>query len=717
MSNRRRQYAVHPAVSTEGGVPVSSPLPAPGVPTVPVQNNVGFVNTGNSGTIQVGAPVQTMNTTPIPHAHTMSDNTFNQGPVKQQQMYGRDFSHVNECPPEYMRAVSTVIPNTKKAFKSSGVPVGCVINPLSVENDVDQSLPIVDFGNIGILRCRRCKIYINPYVTFSEGGRLWKCNFCNYSNDVPSEYFSPLDNRGIRTDINSRAELTNGAVEFIATRDYIKRPPAPPVYFFVVDVSYYSVHSGLLEILSNTLINILEYLPGYEDGTTRFGLITYDSTFHLYNLGGDVPNMVVSTSLDCTIPDGYELLVNLAQKKDVIVKLLQSLPMMFENTQDVNVCLGSAVKTASELMKRIGGGKMLVFNSVLPAVGDGALENRFDSKLLGTPKEVSLLKPEGNFYKDLGLECSSKNVGIDTFIFASSSFNDTATIGILSQFTGGQIFHYSHFSASAYGVKFSRDLQSTLLRETGFEAVMRVRCSLGLEIKKHFGHYLLRTTNLMALCAIDSDKAIAVQFDMTDNIASPDVYYQSALLYTNTRGEKVIRVFTLPVTASPDLRQVYDSLDFATLTNLIGKMAINKSLDSNLGNAREAVLNMCVDIIANYMKVTGQAPTGGQLNLPPSLDAYPMFTLALLKNVILAGGHAPDIRSYYQHLFTTMPVDFSSKFLYPQMYALDKMEEEVSITWKYLLFRMVSKTKMMKSFFLLLSPSPQSILHQMVHCS
>ena len=141
--------------------------------------------------------------------------------------------------------------------------------------------------------------------------------------------------------------------------------------------------------------------------------------------------------------------------------------MMFENTQEVNVCLGSAVKQASELMKRIGGGKMLVFNSVLPAVGEGKLDNRFDTKLLGTPKEVNLLKPQGKFYKELGLDCSSKNIGIDTFIFASSNFNDTATIGVLSQFTGGQIFHYSHFNASAYGEKFSRDLQSTLLRETG----------------------------------------------------------------------------------------------------------------------------------------------------------------------------------------------------------------------------------------------------------
>ena len=132
---------------------------------------------------------------------------------------------------------------------------------------------------------------------------------------------------------------------------------------------------------------------------------------------------------------------------------------------------------------------------------------------------------------------------------------------------------------------------------------MRVRCSLGLELKKYFGHYLLRTTNLMALCAIDSDKALTAQFEMNDDIASQTAYFQSALLYTNTRCEKVIRVFTLPVSASSDLRQVFDGVDYGVLTNVVGKMAINKALESNLGNSREAVLNICVEIIASYMKV------------------------------------------------------------------------------------------------------------------
>ena len=52
--------------------------------------------------------------------------------------FGRNFDHVEECPPEFMRAVSTVIPSTKKHLKNCGLPIACVINPLSSENNVDE---------------------------------------------------------------------------------------------------------------------------------------------------------------------------------------------------------------------------------------------------------------------------------------------------------------------------------------------------------------------------------------------------------------------------------------------------------------------------------------------------------------------------------------------------------------------------------------------------
>ena len=68
----------------------------------------------------------------------------------------------------------------------------------------NDSIDVVDFGTTGIMRCKRCRTYINPYVTWADNGRRWKCNICGILNDVPTAYFSHLDANGQRRDRDQR---------------------------------------------------------------------------------------------------------------------------------------------------------------------------------------------------------------------------------------------------------------------------------------------------------------------------------------------------------------------------------------------------------------------------------------------------------------------------------------------------------------------------------
>ena len=64
----------------------------------------------------------------------------------------------------------------------------------------------------------------------------------------------------------------------------MNRPPMPPTYVFVLDVSRPAIETGYLEICTSTIKNVIEsqLLPGGE--RTRIGIITYDSSVHFYNL-------------------------------------------------------------------------------------------------------------------------------------------------------------------------------------------------------------------------------------------------------------------------------------------------------------------------------------------------------------------------------------------------------------------------------------------------
>lgn len=72
--------------------------------------------------------------------------------------------------------------------------------------------------------------------------------FLNFSCPVPGEYFAHLDASGRRVDMDQRPELLKGNIEFIAPAEYMVRPPMPPSYFFLIDVSISATKSGMLEV-------------------------------------------------------------------------------------------------------------------------------------------------------------------------------------------------------------------------------------------------------------------------------------------------------------------------------------------------------------------------------------------------------------------------------------------------------------------------------------
>lgn len=71
---------------------------------------------------------------------------------------------------------------------------------------------------------------------------------------------------------------------------------------------------------------------------------------------------------------------------------------------------------------------MVALTASLPTLGAGALKMREDAKLLGTPKESSLLQPGDNFYKTFAIECSRATISVDMFLF-SPSYQDVASLG------------------------------------------------------------------------------------------------------------------------------------------------------------------------------------------------------------------------------------------------------------------------------------------------
>ena len=84
----------------------------------------------------------------------------------------------------------------------------------------------------------------------------------------------------------------------------------------------------------------------------------------------------------------------------------------------------------------------------------------------------------------------------------------------MNVFAGGSLYFYPGFSAPRDGTKLRNELAHNLRRTTGWEAVMRLRCSKGMRIATFHGHLFVRSNDLVALPSLSSDDTIVAQMQV-----------------------------------------------------------------------------------------------------------------------------------------------------------------------------------------------------------
>ncbi|KAG2695881.1 hypothetical protein I3843_07G033700 [Carya illinoinensis] len=580
------------------------------------------------------------------------------------------------CDPRYLRLTTSAIPSSQSLSSRWHLPLGAIICPLAEAPDGEE-VPVVNFTSTGIIRCRRCRTYVNPFVTFTDSGRKWRCNICSLLNDVPGEYFAHLDASGIRIDLDQRPELTKGSVEFVAPTEYMMRPPMPPVYFFLIDVSISAVRSGMIEIVAQTIRSCLDELPGFP--RTQIGFATFDSAIHFYNMKSSLtqPQMMVVSDLDdIFVPLPDDLLVNLSESRSVVEAFLDSLPSMFNDNANVESAFGPALKAAFMVMNQLGG-KLLIFQNTLPSLGVGRLKLRGDDlRVYGTDKENMLRLPEDPFYKQMAAELTKYQISVNVYAL-SDKYTDIASLGTLAKYTGGQVYYYPSFQSAIHGEKLRNELTRDLTRETAWEAVMRIRCGKGVRFSSYHGNFMLRSTDLMALPAVDCDKAYAAQLSLEDTLlTTPTVYFQVALLYTASCGERRIRVHTAAAPVVADLGEMYRQADCGAIVSLFSRLAIEKTLSHKLEDARNSLQLRIVKALKEYRNLYAvQHRLGGRMIYPESLKFLPLYGLALCRSKPLRGGYADaslDERCSAGYTMVALPVKKLLKLLYPSFIRLDE---------------------------------------------
>ncbi|XP_067634910.1 protein transport protein Sec24C-like isoform X2 [Eurosta solidaginis] len=108
--------------------------------------------------------------------------------------------------PRYVRSSLYCIPATADLLKTTALSSTLAVSPMARTVDGEYEPPIVNFGELGAIRCNRCK----AHMQLVDAGLRFQCLMCKVTTDVPTAYFQHLGHTGQRVDKYERPELVLG---------------------------------------------------------------------------------------------------------------------------------------------------------------------------------------------------------------------------------------------------------------------------------------------------------------------------------------------------------------------------------------------------------------------------------------------------------------------------------------------------------------------------
>lgn len=112
---------------------------------------------------------------------------------------------------------------------------------------------------------------------------------------VPDEFVYDFQRRR-HIDMSTRPELIHSSIEYVASVEYMVRPPQPATYLFVFECTGPPIKRLYIKRFAETLCSALDSIPG--DSRTLIGFIAFDSRLHFFNLNQDKPVHLIEPDID-----------------------------------------------------------------------------------------------------------------------------------------------------------------------------------------------------------------------------------------------------------------------------------------------------------------------------------------------------------------------------------------------------------------------------------
>lgn len=174
---------------------------------------------------------------------------------------------------------------------------------------------------------------------------------------------------------------------------------------------------------------------------------------------------------------------------------------------------------------------------------------------------------------------------------AAGAYKNLVTLQDLCRLSSGNCHYYPNFSPRFYYQKFTNDLYRALTREMAWEAVGRIRLSVGFKQTAAYGNILIKakTADLLSLPVMDEDRVFFYEFERDETpggeqtrrayeqrVGNSHMFVQTALLYTAADGTRRIRVHNSAFPLTNQLSDPIETIDVNALSAFLLRQSLNR---------------------------------------------------------------------------------------------------------------------------------------------
>ncbi|KAJ6234458.1 sec24-related protein [Anaeramoeba flamelloides] len=498
---------------------------------------------------------------PLYNSYSQKEETKKEKPLSNLNLEPQEMQ-TKSCSNNYISTSLKTFPKTQDLDLQAKLPLSVTIQPFAErkkEMKNNQDIPVINYGKENFVRCE-CGGYLNPFVQPNFMSFHYTCPLCGTTSNFPEWWINSNSQSGYQgnnMELNKRVEFSDSVIEFQANSKYQNRQTSDPIYFFLIEISEYTINNNLVALMCKSIKKwIKSKLIDKEASNSqsiKVGIICFHSVVDaiLIKKKSKRPEIITLGDLtDYFVPcPTKSCIVKIKTHYKSIYSALQLIPEIYKkkiNHQPIKQskdqqstsesCLSFALQISFGFLNSVGG-KLICLIANRPNLSKGMLRNRENQELVGSKEESTLLNPEkdsihGQFWKQIAKKFSKYYISVSLFLFPFQ-YLDIATFAQLTHYTAGELFVYDNLSLqTAHKLRsFQRQLTQLLNREDCWEAIIRTRISYGFSIKQYFTDCLISNDDLLYVPNISPDYSLNIQLQIhSKEIISNYLFIQTVVV-------------------------------------------------------------------------------------------------------------------------------------------------------------------------------------------